>query len=492
MKKVLLIVLPVLMLLNFIPSKEADAAAFVAVPKVVVGSMGARVLMGIAEKAGLNYVTRDARTRTVEAFNMYMYEEVKMLQANGYTAEADNLIAFADMLANVTPAQARELSDKTGYASLLVDTAAFLTGADLLWDIYQNQLVHKNEQKYLEVMRDYAVGLSSGEYVSSFRGNRCRQWNNGGSFQWAFGSDTTISGHFTSLYNSTTMSPDKPCIINITRVQKIYPEDPNSSYYLDFKFFGFSSLGTQSGTGSRTNFTVSTAMMVEDFDRASYIPTESQMPQKTELSWRTELPPVYPEQVEVIHPIDDNYPEQITEPWNEPETLEVAPEPTVPTDPTGPTDPEPEDKPAGSSWWDWLLSPLIKLIELMKAAIDGLVDIVKGLAKAIADAIGAIFVPSEGFFNGFFDEIKLTWDSKIPITGQLSDFMNTVKSSSGDASRPVIEVDLPERYGGVTVSIIDFSYFEQYRDWILNFIRFFAWFVFLKKLFARLPRIIGG
>ena len=93
-------------------------------------------------------------------------------------------------------------------------------------------------------------------------------------------------------------------------------------------------------------------------------------------------------------------------------------------------------------------------------------------------------------FDNYFSDIKAITDNKLPLISQLSTFFTTIKNSSINAVVPEFLIDLPEDLGGVSVPIIDFSYFTEYRTYILNFIRFSTWFFFLRSLYRRIPRLI--
>lgn len=48
------------------------------------------------------------------------------------------------------------------------------------------------------------------------------------------------------------------------------------------------------------------------------------------------------------------------------------------------------------------------------------------------------------------------------------------------------------QYAGQTLDIIDFSLFVNYRVWLHGIILAIAWFYFIRKLFNKLPALIGG
>lgn len=45
---------------------------------------------------------------------------------------------------------------------------------------------------------------------------------------------------------------------------------------------------------------------------------------------------------------------------------------------------------------------------------------------------------------------------------------------------------------GQTLNIIDFSLFMDYRIWLHGIILAISWFLFIRRLFNKLPTVIGG
>lgn len=158
--------------------------------------------------------------------------------------------------------------------------------------------------------------------------------------------------------------------------------------------------------------------------------------------------------------------------------------------------------------WDWLKGILQSILDAIKAvagavvagltglleniigAINAVKEIVSGLVVALIDALVAVFVPSDGYFVNFFKDIKTAYDAKIPIVGQIFAFLQAIKESTFGQNIPAFLVELPEKYGGGIYKIINFEYFTDYRSLILNFIRFTAWFIFIKRLWNRLPKVV--
>jgi len=97
------------------------------------------------------------------------------------------------------------------------------------------------------------------------------------------------------------------------------------------------------------------------------------------------------------------------------------------------------------------------------------------------------FIPNN--FNNFNNKFKLKfpWISAIKrimdeFTGALDDGKN--------GGKPEFLITLPSKYGGVTVPIINFDFYDEYRDLILNFMSMIAIYLFARRQMKRLPKII--
>ena len=99
-------------------------------------------------------------------------------------------------------------------------------------------------------------------------------------------------------------------------------------------------------------------------------------------------------------------------------------------------------------------------------------------------------IPSEGFWSEQADRVMDTFDEKLPIVSQLIGFFQGVINTDFETSIPSFNVAFSGKWGNYSGPIIDFSYFTQYRDLVLTFVRGIAWFWFLKRLLARIPSII--
>ena len=124
--------------------------------------------------------------------------------------------------------------------------------------------------------------------------------------------------------------------------------------------------------------------------------------------------------------------------------------------------------------------------------IFGVLNYISGMLNPLSPnfIMKVAFVPSEDFEMQFWEEIHAVFNLKVPLIGQLKDFFQDISEVSTGAATPVFEVTFNGKYGNGTYSIIDFEYFDDYRVYILNFIRFAAWFMFLKSTYRRLPSML--
>jgi len=99
-------------------------------------------------------------------------------------------------------------------------------------------------------------------------------------------------------------------------------------------------------------------------------------------------------------------------------------------------------------------------------------------------------VPQEGYFNTFFQDISNSFNDRLPLVGQIAEFMNTIKSINVSQDLPEFNITMPDKYGGGNYAIINFAFFLDYRVYILNFIRFSSWFFFIKRIFKQIPTVI--
>lgn len=100
-------------------------------------------------------------------------------------------------------------------------------------------------------------------------------------------------------------------------------------------------------------------------------------------------------------------------------------------------------------------------------------------------------IPSDGFIPYKFDELKEVIDDRLPIIGTLKDVLDTITGvQSVESTKPKIEVELPGKWGGQKVQIINFDVIDPYVPYVKTFIRFLIWIPFIIKIYRRIPNII--
>lgn len=152
------------------------------------------------------------------------------------------------------------------------------------------------------------------------------------------------------------------------------------------------------------------------------------------------------------------------------------------------------------------------LAEPIQSLADGFNNLINGIRDFFEDTIAAIgevlnylnplsekfilkiaFIPSEGYFEEFAGEIKQSFDNKFAFISGIGDVLKRLFNCviDTDPKPPEFTVNLPGgKWGRGKVKIIDFSYFAEYRPYILNFIRVLLWVPFLIRLYKRLPNLI--
>ena len=103
------------------------------------------------------------------------------------------------------------------------------------------------------------------------------------------------------------------------------------------------------------------------------------------------------------------------------------------------------------------------------------------------------FVPSEGFIPAKFDELKVEFDNRLPIIGTFTDLLTSITEGQSKRIRstsPTFTMELPSKWGGQTVQVINFDPIDPYVPYIKTLIRFFLWIPFIIKMYKRLPQVI--
>lgn len=292
----------------FYHPQKANAIGEGAVARVVAGSVGERVLAAVAEKAGVKYATKTAREIAVKKWNLSLYEKVEKAIAEGKLVEAENLKSVGNAYKGLSEQNVIPLLDKPGFGKVVLTGALFLTGADLLVD-GANALVNAgNQQALFLYMNSLEDNLISGAFVTSYRGATAFLHDEYPYFGFPIGTNGSRYGIYNSSYNWT--------LPFYTEIFNIKADDPNR-LYCDVNIVHIQG-------GSLINQKLSNMSLaypttpIPDFNKVGFIPKPSDLPDMDVMPWVNNPPAVVPDSVEVVIPMANSYPEQITKPWNEP------------------------------------------------------------------------------------------------------------------------------------------------------------------------------
>lgn len=351
MKKLLIIVTIMMILLPFIPPKNHAHAVSGAAIRIVGGSVGERVVAGVLEKTGAKFATKSAREKAVERWNLEVYQKIKEAEAIGDTYKAEELQRFQNQMKSLDSTKVTAIPDKPGFGKVMLDTSLFLTGADISYDLTNTVLQMYQDGKAWERMRETTRSIASGESLSSFHG--FQMYKSANCLMFGVPSDNT---GFTCNY-----MPEKKYWSEITSTNM-----SGNMVTISATGYWFYQTSQWDTVGQLTSFSVQKAFIMtnatEDFQRITSVPTPSTIPTVTPLPWiepyreTKQLPATAPAQIPIEIPLTETYPEDVTEPWNDPITEEqLTTEPVPEPDPGEETPPgeNPPDDPIGDKKIDW-------------------------------------------------------------------------------------------------------------------------------------------
>ena len=124
-------------------------------------------------------------------------------------------------------------------------------------------------------------------------------------------------------------------------------------------------------------------------------------------------------------------------------------------------------------------------------ALNNILDSILNVGEWLKEFFLSFFTPNFDLIQQKLMDLQEKFNKKIPIFAQLKNFFNLLFFPDV-SSPPDIRINIPEMYGGGSYSVINFSYFSEYRSLILNITRLLIWFPFLKRLFSKLPNYINN
>jgi len=143
------------------------------------------------------------------------------------------------------------------------------------------------------------------------------------------------------------------------------------------------------------------------------------------------------------------------------------------------------------SWFNGIVSSVQESVGLLTEPIERIINFLNPLHEDFF--LRVAFIPSTDYVEVFREEIKAIFDNKLSFINEIRDFLAFIFSTPilDNPGPPEFKITLPGgKWGSGSVQIIDFSIFEDYRLFIINFIRVLLWIPFLIKLYKRLPSIV--
>lgn len=495
-KNILILSVLVIFFTSFIPQKSYAAAP---VLKVAAGSVGERLIIGMAEKAGVKMATKEAREKAVERWNLKVYEDIKKAESLGKEIEAENL---RNMQKSFSNAQKADLvpAGTNGFSKAIISTTMFLTGADIIYDIYSDIKLAHDTGKMLEVMADVNRGIREGEYYTGLFGYSA-YWGNpnpNNGVVWftivdpTYGPSGVRSAHesdgrsFYISFNNVRNWVVVTSIVNGEIRDHSYQVYPNSDS-------GKNSLSTKTVSPPDVSVPNKVNPLLDPL-RDAGLTTIGATP--------VHIPEKYPETVEIIIPDSADYPEIVDVPWNEPFK---EPEPDPVGDPDSGIDKgeQPDGKPGNSSWWEWLLSPLDKILELLRELFNWLksifssipewfatlfnwlsriLDGILGIPQLILNGLETLFVPSDpigDLLTPIGDVVKTKFNTP-------SDFAFLMPSIQNGGCPPNIELKGYDIAGSKFSNVVgDLSIACGESNWWKKIMSGFIWFLFGWWLFRK-------
>ena len=114
------------------------------------------------------------------------------------------------------------------------------------------------------------------------------------------------------------------------------------------------------------------------------------------------------------------------------------------------------------------------------------VSVIKSIPDAILNGIKSLFVPDDTYFSEHFERLKTALYNRLPITSYLSIIETFKDVVSGELSPITIELY------GTTHTIVDFSYFNEHKATINNWVRGFVYFFLVLYNIGQIYKLIRG
>lgn len=363
MKRAIIIITIFMIIVNLFPVQtSANAVVF---SRIVKGSVGERVVAGIAEKAGVKYATKSAREKAVQKWNLEMYEKIEHYKKLGDDIRARELAEFQAQLANLNERNL-QASSKQGFGKTVISAGLFLTGLDIFYDIKNELDEALITEKNIAVMEGLEDIYETGEFYSSYGPIVVNYTDAPAWFRWTIQWDSypyTWEGPAIIRIQKKKWYEGEPISFTFTRPELIKPIDVSESSNPEgLQFYLY--VGTYVAVYKQSDGAVTTKtgeytlnypafnLSEKDFAVKDLAPNEYPMPEIVEvpdlvpIRETGQVPENFPNEIPIEIPESNDYPEIIPEPWNDPLEIpksEPEPEPNPNPWPT----PDPIDDPWG-------------------------------------------------------------------------------------------------------------------------------------------------
>jgi hypothetical protein len=364
MKKVSLMLLILVFSLNFMMPKKAHAILVEgSVARVLTATVGERALAAVAEKAGVKFATKSARQIAVRRWNKDLLAQVETIETSGVTAQSTQLRSASNYFSGLTESNVVAIPEKPGFGRILVSTALFLTGADLLVDGYKAIKASNEQQKMLEYMKETTDGLASGElFMNTYGATGIWPYNMNGTDIWTI----AYGAIYGANYSSSSWDKTKAYWLTWSTVAMTYhtssgtvTTDKTLAATVDLVISGINKhyFSTNYGTyrDDKPGNVILNGIPVSaenSYTTVGIVPGVDLVPDTSNITpWAQTYADTgvavdsdaMRETVPIDIPLTDDYPETVVDPWNEPDA-DLAPDPVVEPVP----DPVPEKLPDDS------------------------------------------------------------------------------------------------------------------------------------------------
>jgi hypothetical protein len=310
MKKIVLILSVVFALIPLVPPKETKAIVPVAT-RIVSGSVGERVFIGLMENSGVRFANYKARKEAVERLNKKLADDIESLNSSGDIDGAQRLSDFSFDLANADKKKLIPHPTKEGIGQFVLDSSMALLGLDMALDLGYDIKDHIEGAASFQTIVDVEKQLEEGTLVTSYQGYGV--WWNPEKSRWYFGNTVTRTG-FTIAGRAE--AGDR-VFADIKKVSDFYG---SPKVFFDYYYTGynqpdgtlFDSLEREYVDSSRTIEEFNNDY--RDYQTIQYTPNETSMPEIEAPDWTKPLQPYKP---------NPNY-----DP-NNPESPEMVPQPDL-------------------------------------------------------------------------------------------------------------------------------------------------------------------